>query len=886
MQSERWFQIIRLRLRSLFRASWLEQELDEEISYHLECKAKEFVAQGMEENEARQAALRSMDGIDFHKEECRDARGISFIETLLQDVRYGVRMLRKAPGYTFVAVLTLALGIGANTAIFSLVDGILVSPLPYSDPERLVSVTGFYPQGAFVAMREQLRTMATGVYVESREFNLTRLGEPLRLNGAQVSAELLSILGVQPELGRLFRSGEDIAGRDHYVILSHSLWEQRFARDPAVIGRVIELEGVGREVVGILPADLHFPTAKTQVWVPLHNDPGNVRSYWAADYMPVIGRLRPGITIDQARAEIRTFQSRVRSIFPWPMPASWNADVSVVPLQSRLVGDVRTRLLMLLGAVALILLIACTNVANLTLSRAASRDKELALRTAIGADRKRIVRQLLTESLLLALLGGLFGLLLATQGISLLKAVLPADTPRLNEVHIHWRVLLFTGGLAILTGLLFGLAPALQSSRVTLAEALKAAGRAGAIAVSHRLRSCLAIAEVSLAVLLVIAAGLLIRSFWALSHVNPGFGAQNVLTARITPNQSFCSNPSRCQAFYRDLLNQVKSVPGISAAAFVNTLPLGGEIEKRSFMIEGHTVPPSQPLPLFWLDIVTPDYFRVMDIPLLAGRGFTDSDLSGNAAVAIVSAATARRFWPGQDAIGRHFQPTGQKEWFTIVGVVPDVRAYDLQRNVPEWMNGTAYLPYNLKVSLEDGSGAPAEMTIALQTNLDQSQVEAMLRRTVGGLNQEVPVVDVRTMRTVISGSLSTPASTAKFFAAFAALALVLGIVGIYGVLSFLVSRRTREIGIRLALGAQRRNLLWLVMKEAAIFSLAGVSMGLLGALAASRFFSSELYGVGPVDPATYGAAAVLMTLVTLLASYVPTRRAMRVDPLVALRYE
>src|SRR5262249_2921970 len=446
--------------------------------------------------------------------------------------------------------------------------------------------------------------------------------------------------------------------------------------------------------------------------------------------------------------------------------------------------------------------------------------------------------------------------------------------------------LLFTGGLAILTGLLFGLAPALQSSRVALAEALKAAGRAGAVGVSHRLRSSLAIAEVSLAVLLVIGAGLLIRSFWALSHVNPGFRAQNVLTARITPNQSFCSDPSRCQAFYRDLLNQVKGAPGISAAAFVNTLPLGGEIEKRSFRIEGYTVAPSQPLPLFWLDIVTPDYFRVMDIPLLAGRAFTDADLSGNAAVAIVSAATARRFWPGEDPIGRHFQPTDQKQWFTVVGVVPDVRAYDLQRNVPEWMNGTAYLPYNLKVSPEDGRGAPAEMTIALQTNLDQSQVDAMLRRIVGGLNREVPVMDVRTMRSVVSGSLSTPASTVQFFTAFAGLALVLGIVGIYGVLSFLVSRRTREIGIRLALGAQRRNVLWLVMKEGAIFSVAGVGIGIIGALAASRFLSSELYGIGPVDPATYGAAAVIMTLVTLLASYVPTRRAMRVDPLIALRYE
>jgi predicted permease len=727
--------------------------------------------------------------------------------------------------------------------------------------------------------------MDVGAYAEGHDFNLTGLGEPVRLTGTLVSAELLSILGVRPELGRTFYPGEDSAGQDNYVILSHALWEQRFGSDPSIIGRSVQLEGVSRQVAGVMPATFRFPSAKTQIWIPLHNDPRNAVVYWAGDFMPVIGRLRPGSTIDKARAETRMFQSHVGALFPWPMPASWNADVNVVHLQNGMVADVSARLLMLLGAVLLILLIACANVANLTLSRAATREKEIAIRSALGAVRQRIARQLLTESVLLASLGGLLGLIFATIGLRLLEGALPADTPRLAEVHMDWRVLAFTSGLTILTGFIFGLAPALQSSRAVLADSLNSAGRGTSISVSQRLRSLLAVVEVAFAMLLVIAAGLLIRSFWTLSHVNPGFRFEQVVTARVTPNESFCGDPARCLTFYRSVLDQAKASPGVSGAALVNTLPLGGRVSKRSLEIEGFVASADQVLPLFWLDVVTPEYFRVMGIPLLSGRRFAAADESGNAPVAVMTASSAQRFWPGRNAVGQHIRFARDNEWRTVVGVIADVRAYDLQRNIPDWIKGTVYVPYNPKATLEAG-GVPAEMTIAVRTTLDEAQTAAMLRRVVTGLNQEVPVSEVKTMSTVISEAVSTPASTMSLFVTFAGLALALAIIGVYGVLSFLVSKRTREIGIRMALGAQRRDVLWLVMKEGAKFSLTGITLGLAAAFAVTRLLSSELYGISPMDPFTYAGVAIVMAVVTLLASYVPTRRAMRVDPLIALRCE
>jgi predicted permease len=871
-------------LNRFFGKKRQEEELEEEVQSHLEMAAQERVDRGAAASEADHAARREFGNVGLVKEVARDMWGWRWLEEFFEDARYGLRRMRKSPGFTTIAVLTLAMGIGANTAIFSLVNGILLASLPYPNPDRLVSVTGTYPQGAFLAMREQMRTMDVGAYVESQELNLTGIGEPVRLTGTSVSAELFSILGARPELGRTYYPGEDVPGQDNFAILSHALWEERFAADPNIIGRSIELGGVSRQVIGVMSAEFRFPSSKTEVWIPLHNDPRNAISLWAGAFMPVIGRLQPGTTIEQGRNEIRMFQSHVGTLFPWPMPASWNANVSAVPLQNGMVADVRTRLLILLGAVALVLLIACSNVANLTLSRAAIREKEISIRSALGAGRQRITRQLLTESVLQALFGGLLGLAFASAGLALLKTVLPADTPRLAEAHMDWHVLAFTGVLASLTGVVFGLGPALQSAGAGLTDSLNSGGRGTSLFVSQRLRSGLVITEVAFAVLLVIAAGLMIRSFWAISHVNPGFRAEHILTARITPNESFCNDAKRCLAFYRSVQEQVRAFPGTNGAALVNTLPLGGRVSKRSLDVEGFVVPPGEDVPLFWLNVVSPEYFRVMGIPLLGGRAFIESDLSG-APVAIVTEETARRFWPNQVAVGKHIRLVDDKDWCTIVGVIPNVRAYDLQRNAPEWIDGTAYVPYNSAATLEDRR-IPTEMTLAIRTAADDSQTATIIRNTVAALNQEVPVSEVKTMRAVVSEAVSTPASTTALMVLFAALALVLGTIGIYGVLSFLVANRTREIGIRMALGAQRSDVLRSVIGEGAKLTLAGIALGMAGAFAVMRVLSGELYGVGPSDPLTFFSVAMLVAVVALTACYLPARRAMRVDPMVALRYE
>ena len=803
-----------------------------------------------------------------------------------QDVRFGLRQLRKSIGFTAVAAFTLALGIGANTAIFSLVSGILLRPLPYPHPSELVSVTGTYPKGAFVAMRQQIHTMDVAAYAEGHEFNLTHLGEPVRLSGTAVSAELFSVLGARPELGRVFASGDDAPGQDSFVILSHDLWAQRFGGDTSIVGRSVELEGVNRQVLGVMPAGFNFPSPKTQVWVPLHNEPQNVSTYWAGDFMPVIGRLRPNVSMQQAAAEVRLFQSHVFSLFPWTMPAAWNADVTVVELRSGMVGDVRTKLLLLLGAVALVLLIACANVANLVLSRAAARDKEMGIRTALGAAPGRLARQLLTESVLLSSLGAVLGFALAAAGLIALKSALPADTPRLVDVHLDWRVLIFTGTLAVLSGLIFGLAPALQSSRSDPSSSLNAGGRGAVMSVSRRLRGSLAIAEVGLSVMLVIAAGLMIRSFWALSHVNTGFRPEQIVTARVTPDQSFCDDAQRCLAFYRDLVERVHSAPGVRAAALINTMPLGGRVAKRSFDIEGFTdATQTETQPLFWLDIVSPDYFRVMGIPLVSGRWFTDAEQGGGPPVVVVSANTAKRFWPNGDAVGKHVRFVKETRWRTVIGVVSDVRAYDLQSSEPTFMKGTAYVPYTPDATLEDGR-LPAEMSIVVRTNADDPSATNFLRRTLIGSAPNVPITEFKTMSTVVADAASSSASTTLLFSIFAGVALVLGIVGIYGVLSFLVTRRTREMGIRMALGAQRRDVLWMVIKEGAQFAFIGIALGIVGALLAGRLLATQLYGVSPVDSVTYITVAALVAFVSMAACWVPARRAMQVDPMSALRYD
>jgi predicted permease len=865
-----------------------KEELAEEIESHLQMAARDREDRAETALQAAVAARKELGNAGLIQDVTRDEWAWTWLEDLLQDLRYGARTLHRNPGFTAVAVMTLALGIGASTAMFSLVNGVLLRPLPYAQPEKLVATTAYYPKGPLVVMRDQSRTMEFVGFTDNKEFNLTGSGDPVRLIGNSVSANFFSVLGAPAAIGRTFQDGEDQPDKDRLVVISQALWRRRFQSDPNIVGRWITLEGVGRQVVGVMPADFRFPSLKTELWVPLHLDPRNIGDYWGDSYMPLIGRLRPGATLEQARAELKTLRPRVLAAFAWKMPDNSFADRTIIPLEEILVGDVRAKLLILLGAVGLLLLIACANVANLLMARATTRHKEIALRTALGAGRLRIVRQLLTESVLLSVLGGALGLAVAVFGLSTLKATLPSDMPRLADVGTDAHVLGFTALLAILTGVIFGVVPALGTSKVDMTEALKSGGQRSAASGNHRASRMLVMGEVAVSMVLVIAAGLSVKSLWNLSRVNPGFRSAHIVTARITPNESFCEVPGRCLAFYDELLNRTRALPGVEDVAAVNGLPLGGGGEIFPGAVEAHPTPAGVRKPLFWEKIITPDYLRVMGIPLLRGRAFTAADAAPEAPGAIiVSKSTAERLWPGKDAVGEHIRPAWEQEWRTVVGVVVDVREYDMTRETAGWLDGVMYSPYGPHAIRGSGSAAPpAEMTLVIKTSGDQVQIASALESVVRRLNQEVPVSQVETLQGWVSEAIAEPRSTSSLFSVFAALALLLGAVGIYGVISYSVAQRTREIGIRIALGARRQEVLLLVVGQGAKLAGAGVAIGLAGALILTRLMSSLLYGVTATDPVTYFAVAILLVLVVLVACAIPARRAMRVDPMVALRYE
>ena len=877
-------------LTRLFRRGKLDSQLDSELRFHVEQQTADNIAAGVPPAEARRRALAQFGGTEYIKEECRDARGTHFLDTLLQDIRFALRMLRKSPGFTAVAILTLALGIGANTAIFSLVNGILLRQLPYREPQRLVALTGdsgwddVFPQGAVVAMQAKLRTMEVAAFSSTEKLNLAGAGGAVRLQGSAVSANLFSLLGVQPQLGRVFVVGEDQPGRDNLVILSDALWRQKFNANPSVLGRSVVLEGIQRRIVGVMPRDFQLASTKAQFWIPLHLDSRNIGAYWGGGFMPVVGRLRPGTNFPQARAEVRALVPQLRRMFPWQMPDALWADAGVISLQQSLVGNVSAKLFILLASVAFVLLIACANLANLLLARAATRQREMAVRSALGASRSRIFRQLLIESAVLSLMGASFGLFLAVKGIEWLKAILPADTPRLASVSLDWRVVGFTAAVAILTGIIFGFAPALQASKIDLTESLKTGGwQSTATNPSRRLRNTLAIAEIAVATLLVIGAGLLVRSLWALSHVNPGFRTESIITARVTPNENFCSQFDRCRNFYEDLLTRVRAFPGVTETAAVSMLPL--KLENRAFAaeMEDHPRDPRQPAPVLLETAITPSYLRLMGIPLLRGREFTSADMaSGAPPIALITAATANAFWPHENAVGKHLRPVFDKPWITIVGVVGDVAEADLASKWPDWVSGAIYEPYG------NGRGRllPTEMTIVVRSNGPQNGLAEEIQNASASLNPEAPVSDVRALRTIVSESMAAPRSTMSLFAIFAGLALALGAIGIYGVVSYSVAQRTSEFGMRMALGAQKGDILRLILNHAARIALIGVGIGLAAALAATRLMASLLYGISPNDPLTFTAVAILLCAVTLLACWIPARRAMKVDPMVALRYE
>ncbi|HUI56809.1 MAG TPA: ABC transporter permease [Bryobacteraceae bacterium] len=894
-----WKQEIAKRLAGVSLPPAREAEIIDELAAHLNDDYHRLLASGASDAEAREIAF---DGLNEQPTIAEAIRKIvpaprepialgtpqgGLTGGFWRDLRYALRILKRSPGFTALAVLSLALGIGGNAAMFRILHAALIRPLPYTDPDRLVQAanSGYYPPGGLVDLQQESRTMELAGYNPGLELNLTGSAEPWRLKGTAISANLFQVLGVGVALGRAFRPGEEDAGRDNLVILSHELWQDRFGGDPAIVGHVVMLGGVSRQVVGVAMQGFAFPDSTTRFWIPLHFDLRDPTAYWARGFMPVIGRLRGGVSVGQAQQEIAALSLRMLRLFPYPMGRDWAASMTVVPLQQFLTAGIRLKLLVLQCAVALVLLIACANVAGLLLARTASRQKEMALRVALGASRARILQQLLTESTVLALAGGSLGVGLALAADAILRTAFPPTSIGIAGSGSGWQILAFAGALSLLTGLTFGLAPALIASRQDLAIAIKTSGQRAAGAARARLRSALIVGEVALAVVLTISAGLLIRSLWKLAQVNPGFQPRYVLTLRVSPNQALCGQRSACTALYNELLRRAAEIPGVQDAAAANTLPLSAGIPASAVKIEGFPyVPAERAAPMFWAGAVTPHYFRLMAIPILQGRALQTSDGEKSAPVIVVSAATARRYWPQENPVGKHVQLVWEDRWRTVVGVAADVRQFDLAGHSPDYIHGAMYMPY---AQAEDNDRQlPAVMALILRTNGEPARVVAAVRDLMRQLNPNVPVDEIRTMVSLVNQSTEQSRSLAWLFVTFAAVALVLAAVGAYGVVSYSTAQRTFEIGVRVALGAERRNIFRLVLGQSLRLVLAGLALGLLASLALTRLLATFLYGTAAADALTLMAVCVMLVAVALVAGFVPARRAAGINPVVALRAE
>lgn len=813
--------------------------------------------------------------------------------TFLQDLRFGARMLLKNPGFATVAGLTLALGIGANTAVFSVVNAVLLRPLPFHSPERLVALGQTEPKDRenlstfsfrnFADLREQTKAFERLAAYYNNSVTLTGQGEAVRLRGLVATADLFPLLGASPALGRTFLPEEDNAGGgpDGYpAILSWECWQQHFGGDPQVIGRSIRLDGNAYTVVGVMPASFSFPmqAQPADVWIsPAHDaerkGEGAIMVSRGYRVWRVVGRLEKDASIEQAQAEADVVASNLAAQFP---DANEGMGIKIMPLLEWLVGNLRLTLFLFFGVVGVVLLIACSNVANLLLERAVSRRREITVRLALGASRWRLARQLVTENLILALAGGALGTLLALEGTSLLVSLSPGGFTRITEASVDARVLGFTALVSLVTGVLFGLAPALGVSRVGLAESLKEGGRGGAGGVrSGRARNLLVVAEVALALVLLVGAGLLVRTLVQLQDVPLGFDPRHVLT--MTVAKSPTGGPEETGAFFRQLTERVRALPGVASASVTWQLPLSGSSGMTGLEIEGQPNEPGN-IPMAVIHSAGPDYFHTMGLPLLKGRDFTDHDDMKSAPVVIVNETLAKRFFPGGDAIGKHITPsfstTGGPNLREIIGVVGDVKHQGLRGGaMPEFYFAQAQMPLT-------------SMTLVVRTAGDPHALVGPVRREVQAMDANAPVFSVLTAEEYVSRSVAPTRFDMTLLATFAVVALIMTAVGLYGVISFSVSQSTREVGIRVALGAQRWDALRLVMRQGMILTLAGVGLGLAAAFGLTRVMASLLFGVGATDPATFAGVALLLVAVAALACYVPARRATKVDPIVALRYE
>lgn len=893
-----------LRLAGLLGLRRRDAELTEELETHLAMHVEDNIRSGMNPAEARRQALLKLGGAVQGRELYRDQNRLPLVETFLQDLRYSVRMLRKNFGFAAVAIFTLALGIGANTAIFSVVHGVLLRPLPYHDPSQLMFVYCTAPSkgvpgnfGAsppdFRILRQQNHTFASLSAVYGTVVNLTGLKEPERFAGRIVSAEYFSTLGVQPFIGRNFLPGEEKWGSHRVVIVSHGFWRSHLNAEPNISGKVFNLDGEPYTVVGVMPADFHERDPNVALWAPMSfksKDPYDSHSNY---FLNMMGRLKPGVTQQQAYSDLNAIMLSIAQ----QSPENKGIGADLQPLHESWVGATRPALLILLAAVALVLLIACVNLANLLLARSAGRQKEIAIRSALGASRVRLVRQFMTESMLLSLLGGALGLLLAYFSLGLLplaKSVLPLMT----QIHLNGWVLLFTLAISLLTGLLFGLIPALQNSRSRrLNDSLKEGGRSSDESGGrNRLRSGLVISEVALAVVLLIGSGLAIRSFQRILRVDAGFSSSGVLTFSVNLPVSYdpdpLSNgaPPRVVEFYQQLLDRIEQISGVKAAGAISTLPLQGENWGKYFVPLDRPLPTSiDAVPLVQYRPVAGHYFHAMGIHLLKGRLLDERDQANTTFSVVINQTLAHKFWPEVDPIGKQVLLTPPESLIpaneippgyhipqlTVVGVVADAHYGSLEADpVP-----VAYASFRQ----QDFSMSPS---FVVWTEGDPNALAPSIRSELGQLDKTLAMADVATMDSLISASVAQPRLEAVLLGLFGGLAMVLAMVGIYGVMSYSVSQRTSEIGIRMALGASPWSILALVCKQGLVLTAAGLIAGLGLALAATRLMANILFGVSPTDPVTFAAIAVLLALVALLACYMPAKRATKVDPLVALRYE
>jgi predicted permease len=853
------------------------EDLDRDIRDHIERETQDNIERGMSRDEARYAALRKFGSVRRAQEETREVWRMVWLQQLIEDVHYGVRMLRKSPGFSIVAVLTLALGIGANTAIFSLIEGVILRSLPYADSSRLLLVcatrggsrdVSSYPE--FADWKAESHSFEGLAAFAARDFNWMSQGEAESLVGLRVSPNILSLLRVEPILGRLFASDETQPGKSHVVILSYEFWTNRFAGGPRVMGATLSLDGEPYTIIGVTPAGFNFPPdAHPAVYVPLEPDPDRGHGF-----LRVLARLNPGTAMSSAQAEMNTISERLAKSNP---NYQKGRGVLLQSARASLVENVQGALWVLCGAVGFVLLIACVNVANLLLARASARRKEFAVRATLGAGNRRLARQLLTESLLLGVAGGALGLVVAYGSLKGIVALLGTHmaVPRLTEVSINGPVLLYTFLVAFLTSLLFGIAPALSVAKTDLNESLKDGGQSRSAGHGrHSARRLLVVTEVALAMILLAGAGLMIQTFVRLTHVNLGFHPEKVLTMEFNFPRTQDLSPDRRFTMLRQVLCRVSALQGVREASTVTDLPLGGGSDSMEIAIPGH---PDAGRPFsVQFNVASPRYFATLGIPILEGRDLAPTDVASAPRVAVINQIMARRYWPNEDAIGKQFALSGDSKPFTIVGIVGGVRDIRLSQEAEPMAFVSCYQdPFQWRL-----------VALAVRTASDAPRMAGAVRSAVWSDHPSLPITRESTLETFLADSLAPSRAIMILFVAFAGLALLLAGVGLYGVISYTVSQATRDLGVRMALGAQRRDILQLVLSEGLLLALGGLTIGVAGALLLTRLLSDMLYGVTAADPATYLIVFLSLAAVALLASFLPARRAMRVDPIVALRYE